>query len=332
MKSERVVWTAVSTAEVQEFEIGSPGPGEVLVEVAYSLVSPGTERGWLTGVEPLPFRTGSPFPMYPGYAVSGVVLEVGDGVSHLAAGDRVVGMAPHARHGLGRADDFTRVPEGVPLDEATFFHLGFVSMNGVRRARVELGERVVVLGLGLVGLIAVQAARWQGALPLIGVDVVPERLELARRAGADLVIDGRDAAALAGALEAVGGPQVVVEATAAKEPLRSALAMVRPMGRVVLLSSKAGEMEADLFGGVHMKGTTLIGAQTMRRPRVDSQPGLWTWQDDATAYLEMIRYGRIDVRPFITHRVPGERAPEVYELVAAGDPALIGGLFAWNEG
>jgi len=335
MKAQGVIWPALGTVDVEEFEVADPGPGQVRIQTEWSQISPGTERSWLMGIDPIPpmFRApdGSDFPQRPGYTIAGRVEAVGPDTDGFREGDPVVAIARHATHVTLDADEVIRVPEGVDLESAVFFHLGFVALNGTRRARIELGEAVAVLGLGVVGLLSLQMARWQGGLPLVALDQVASRLELASRFGADITLDVRDGDALDTlAANLGGGPPVIIEATGALEPIRTALKLVRRQGRVVLVSSRFGEISLDVLGGIHLKGTEVIGAHTLARPRHDARPGSWPWRDDARAFLDLLRYGRLDVRPLISHRVPGEAAPSLYELVKTHDPALIGGLLRWR--
>jgi len=335
MKAQGVIWPALGTVDIEEFEVADPGPGQVRIETEWSQVSPGTEHSWLMGIDPIPpmFKApdGSDFPQRPGYSIAGRVAAVGPDANGFREGDPVVAIARHATQATLDADEVIRVPERVDLESAAFFHLVFGALDCVRRARIELGEPVAVMGLGVVGLLSLQAARLQGGLPVVALDLVESRLELARRCGADLTVDVRDSDALEALADSLeGGPAVVIEATAALAPIRTALQLVRQQGRVVLVTSRFGEISLNVLGGIHLKGTEVIGAHTLARPRHDSRPGSWTWRDDAATFLNLLRYGRLDVKPLITHRVPGEKAASLYELVKTADPSLIGGLLHWR--
>jgi L-iditol 2-dehydrogenase len=337
MISTGVVWPAKGEVTVGDVEIADPAAGEVLVETEVSLVSPGTERQWLMGINPIsphlvPPGSTDGFPFRPGYAIAGRVIKVGAGVTHLSVGDRVIGPGPHGAHAVIRAGRAHLVPDDVDLRDAVFFALGTVAMNGARRARIELGEAVAVFGLGLVGLLSVQMARLQGAAPVAGVDLTASRLEFASRYAADTVVDASDEDALlrwASSLPG-GGPSVVIEATAAQEPIDLALRIVRRLGRVVLLSSRVGSVHVDLDQGVHRKGTTVIGVHALTHPVHESRDGNWTIGDETRAFLDLLRLGRLSVAPLVTHSVRGSDAPQLYELVKRSDPDLIGGLLEWR--
>ena len=131
----------------------------------YTAVSVGTEiHGWTHGGEP-----GNPvrFPRATGYCNVGTVLEVGKDVEGVRPGDRVAGQGNHASHCIlygGRAF-YVKVPDSVSSRSAAFMVMGAIAIHGIRVARIELGEVVVVIGLGIVGQLAATLARLSGAPP-----------------------------------------------------------------------------------------------------------------------------------------------------------------------
>src|SRR5579884_911954 len=264
MKSYGVVWPSVGKVEIEEFEVPEPGPGEVLVKTAYSAISPGTERGWL-----LDFRHMVNYPFRPGYSATGNVAAVGEGVDTVKPGDPVCVWGPHAAYVKAVASRVVPIPEGVDLESAVFFHLGFVSINGTRRARIELGEPVAVIGQGLLGLLAMRMAKLQGGLPVIALDLEESRLERARAFGADLTLNPSNAEELKQTMASLdgGGPPVVM-----------AVDIVRRLGRVVSLGSlqRGGEVNPEIFHRIHRMGIEFIGAQTTARPVIESRANSWT--------------------------------------------------------
>ena len=124
---------------------------------------------------------------------------------------------------------------------------------------------------------------------------------------------------------------MVIEATGAPEPINAALKMAAPAGRVVLLASTRGETQVNFYRDVHKKGLSVLGAHNGARPPLESRPGVWTWQEDAGAVLELLRYGRLEVAHLITHRLPGSEASAAYELLKQWDPGLLGVVLQWNQ-
>jgi 2-desacetyl-2-hydroxyethyl bacteriochlorophyllide A dehydrogenase len=320
MKTWGVVWPAAGQVEIEERELPEPEAGELLLEAERTLISPGTERAFLLNLP----NTSGKYPQRPGYNFAGRVLEVGPGVGGFTLGQRVVAAGPHAAHALVRDAQVCALPEGVPWEAAVFFNMGTIALQGVRRARIELGEGVAVIGQGLVGLLALKFARLQGAAPLIAVDPVESRLAQSRTCGADLALTPQQAQEL----EEL--PPVVIEATGAPDPINAAFQLARPGGRVVLLASTRGETQVNFYRDVHRKGLSVLGAHNSARPGQESRQGLWTWQDDCRAVLRLMELGRLGVGELITHRVRAREAIRAYGLLAAWDPGLLGVVLEWK--
>jgi threonine dehydrogenase-like Zn-dependent dehydrogenase len=226
-----------------------------------------------------------------------------------------------------------RAPGGLPDELASFFNLTSIALQGIRKARVELGEPVAVIGAGLIGLLAVQLARLQGALPAISIDQDPQRLEFADAVGVDaaLVADDHLPARLA---ELCGGDgaAVVVEATGHPDAILTALTLARPFGRVVLLGSTRGETDhVNFYRDVHKKGLTLIGAHDSARPRQESTHGWWTQHDDRGIALKLLAQRRLLVEPLITDRFAWHDALAAYETLKSWNRAALGLILDWTR-
>lgn len=173
-------------------------PGHLRIQSQHSLISAGTERmlvefsqgnlldkarsqpdkvrqmldkvgtdGLLPTIEAVRNKLGQPLPL--GYCNAGVMLDVGAGVEGVRPGDRVVSNGPHAEIVSVAKNLCSRIPEGVGDDEAAFTVLGAVALQGIRLLQPTLGERIVVSGLGLLGLMAVQMLRANGC-QVLGID------------------------------------------------------------------------------------------------------------------------------------------------------------------
>jgi 2-desacetyl-2-hydroxyethyl bacteriochlorophyllide A dehydrogenase len=325
----RVVWPAVGRAEIESFDPHPPGPGEVQAAAWFTLISPGTERGWLSGEIGFPTAPGfaGGFPFRPGYSFAGSVVACGRGVEGFRPGDAVItagfGTGCHSEVVTLPAEVFTPVPEGVPLERAAWFGLGDVAVFGARRARIEVGESVAVLGQGPIGLLTTQVARLSGALPVVALDPAANRRELAAALGADVVLDPAGAAAWFDSFD------VVLELTARREPLDLAMQLVARAGRIVMVTAQSEPYTTDLHAGLFMKGASLTGVFTGARPQHDSRPGSWTVARDVDTFLRLLAAGRIDVDSLVTHRLNAEDAPAAYDMLLAGDPAMVGALLRW---
>jgi 2-desacetyl-2-hydroxyethyl bacteriochlorophyllide A dehydrogenase len=346
MKAQVAVVSEPGSVTLLPSELREPAAGEVVIGAAYSALSPGTEQHVMQGIQ-------WPPPIAIGYALCGYVVATGPGVTQLAVGDAVVTTAPHASHFVADQRFVTPVPEGVDLEQAAFFNLAHTALYGVRQAKVELGEAVVVIGQGVVGLLAARMAQLAGGLPVIAVDVDEQRLEFSRRLGIHEVVNGTDTARLARITRALpgGGAPVVIEVTGLRAPLDQALDVVGTRGRIVMLGVTHGTESVDFHDRLTMKGAALIGAYVNSKPWALSQtqveivqwpptlapgsqryagPGVWTSDEDVRVVLNLIRYGSLDISPLITHRFTPSQLPDAYELVKRGDRSLIGGVIRWR--
>ena len=124
-----------------------------------------------------------------------------------------------------------------------------------------LGDPVLVIGQGLIGLIATQLVRLSGANPIIGIDVDASRLALSRKLGADLTFDARDEAALEAALPDLpgGGPAVTLELSAVPKMIERAIAVTRRKGRIVRGSLAIRGYSTDVYGRAWREGIKIIG-------------------------------------------------------------------------
>jgi predicted dehydrogenase/threonine dehydrogenase-like Zn-dependent dehydrogenase len=334
-------------------------PHHVLVRPANSLISSGTETAsihqegivkevadnpshlrkvWDVMLANGPMRTlaevRAKFSDYAvlGYAGAGVVAEVHPTVRDLEPGDRVAYGGEGTGHGeciiTGR-NLVARVPDDVPFEHACFATLGSIALNAVRIAQISLGDSVVVLGLGLVGQLIAQLARLQGAV-VIATDLKPERVDLARRLGANHAIPGGAGFAEGVAAVTAGrGADCVIVAAAAKSdgPCRTALAVCRDRGRIVVVG--AVEMSFP-WNDMYLKEIQLFMSRAYGPGSYDpayERQGRdypvsyvrWTENRNMEEFLRLLAERRADVAPLITHRFPLEQAPVAYQTIL--DPA-----------
>lgn len=335
MSGKRVVWPERAKVDIEDFEIPAIGDDEVLVETECTLISPGTERAFLLG---LPNATGG-YPSRPGYSNIGKVIAIGKTVTGCEVGERVASTRGHTSHFVTEPNRLLKLesPDSntspALAEEAVFFNLGAIALQGVRKARIELGEATLVLGQGLVGLLALQLARLSGAVPAIAADLTDSRLEVSKSIGADCTLNPEDADLSEQLAEATGGtgPAVVIEATGHPDAISTALDVAGWGARVVLLASTRGETpKVNFYRDVHKKGLILYGAHNSIRPRHETSPHFWTLEDDSRLMLSLIAQKRFTVAPLITHRLCGEEAPKAYELLMAWNPGLLGVVLHWN--
>ncbi len=325
MKCSVIVSPAKGKVELQELELENPEIEEIQVRVQVSLVSPGTERAFILN---MPNTTGV-YPHEPGYCAAGVVEKVGANVTRFKPGDRVASYEiGHRSAGNVEQRWAQNVPENVSLEHAVFLSLGQTSLQAIRKTRIELGEDVLVFGLGLMGQLALQFASLSGAMTVTGVDLIEKRLQIARQCGADRTISADDKNRMTALKEK---PHVIVEATGAPEVIGLACQTVRSFGRVCILSSTRGESTINFYRDVHNKGITIVGAHTTgSNPMFESRPGYWTYEDDARCFMRLLAKQRVRLDPLITERIDWTEAVEAYERILAGDPNMLGTVIRWT--
>ena len=336
MRGQRLVAFRPYTLEQEAFDLpDAPPPGHLLAETTCTLISTGTELANYTGITVDRRAMGDDWrakPYRPGYSYVGVVRAVGGGVEGIAVGDRVCGHGPHASVALLEPRDVAVVPEGVTDVQAAFVTLLIITMNAGRLAKIELGDRVAAVGLGLIGNLALQQARVCGGMPVVGTDLLAARRDYAARVGlAALDPAAADCAAQAGALSGDGRFDVVFEATGSPGGLKPALHLAARHARLVALGSTRGTVEQfDLYGDVHVPGVTIIGAHLMTHPAEPNFANRWTMRTNRAIALRLLAERRVDVDALVSHREPAERAPDLFALLAERRSEAMGCILDWH--
>lgn len=273
-----------------------------------------------------------PIPL--GYSIAGRVLEVGRDVSGFAPGDRVAcagaGMANHAEMNSIPKNLCVRIPDGITDEQASFVTLGAIALQGVRQSEPTLGERVVVMGLGLIGLLTVQLLKANGCR-VLAFDPNAQRSDLARELGADLAI----AEGLENAVETftggVGADAVILTAsTKSSEPLNTAGEISRLKGRVVVVGLVGMTLDRDVF---YKRELDLRLSMSYGPGRHDPDYELaghdyplpyvrWTEQRNMESFLALVAEGKVTPEKLVTHRFDIARAQDAYALMAHGEPHM----------
>ena len=330
MQTRTIIFTEPKIAALITEEVVPVVEDLVGIRMEYTVISGGTERANLLD---LPHARGG-FPKYLGYCGVGIVDAVGDQVTSVQPGDRVlVYHGNHTQYNVVKEIKVTKVPENVDPLEAAFVVIASMGLGGVRKLELELGESGMVMGLGLLGLFSVQFLRLSGAYPVIAADPNPARRALALEFGADHALDptADDFKATVKALTDGKGVRACVEVTGISAAMKQALECASRMGRISLLGcTRVSDCEVDYYARVHRPGVTLIGAHNSVRPLLESYPHHWTHQDDCKAILKLLGAGRFRIKPLISRVVKPEQAPQIY-LELADDPNFpLGTVFDWR--
>lgn len=235
MKTKAIVFTGPFQIEIRDFELRDLKEGEVLIKTIYTGVSPGTELRVLSGKQ-----VGGEFPLIPGYESVGRVVKVGKGVEGLREGMMVFSSGtrftgPYNRvwggqveYSIVREDEVVVVPEGLDPLYAVFTKTCAIALHGVKRAKVADNDKVVIVGQGLIGHLALQMSKLKGAY-VIAIDMVEERLQNALLAGADYTINPKRKDVYKEVIEITnGGVDVAIDVTGFASTVNDTANLIRP--------------------------------------------------------------------------------------------------------
>ncbi|MBI2755631.1 MAG: zinc-binding alcohol dehydrogenase [Chloroflexi bacterium] len=306
-------------------EPGPPGPGDVLVRTAVSAVSPGSELRVL-------FDPETPFPVAggTGYMAAGIVEAIGEAVAGLQPGDRVACTAagPHRERLSARAEAVAHVPDGLGWAEAACAYWIVPPYRGLLAARPRLWEDAAVIGLGPLGLCAVQLLHGISRRTL-AVDPLPSRRGLAARLGA-CAASSPDDAERAGADLLPNGADVVIELSGTQAGLELALRLAAPRARVAVIGVLPRLSNFELFRPLQDRGITLVplyreGAALTGNPPDPTARYL-------AAALDMVAARRVDVCSLVSRVMPWRAAPEGIAWLREHPDEGVGLAFTWLDG
>ena len=319
MDYKRIVFTAPNRAELLDAVLGEPKENEVQVKLAVSTISSGTERANLMGSTTTawnrPEAEKAIFPRYTGYSSAGVVTKVGAEVENIAVGDRVaLSWSTHSQVLNIKARLVHKLDDSVSFSDGALAHIATFPLAAIRKCHMEMGESAIVMGMGILGIIAVVLLKAGGAAPIIAVDPDAAKREKALQLGADYALDpySPDFAQTAKKLTK-GGAKVGIEVTGIGAGLDGILDCMAVFGRVALLGcTRSSDFTIDYYRKVHGPGITLVGAHTAARPRRESFNGWWTEWDDFETILKLTELGRIKLSDLVEEVHSPREATEIY--------------------
>ncbi len=368
----RQLFQNLKNGQVSAPEVPAPSAqrGAIVVRTHCSLVSPGTERmiaqfgkagfiekarsqpdkvrqvidkiqtdGVISTAKAVLHKLDQPLPL--GYSAVGTVTEVGDGVARFSPGDRVVCNGPHAEAVVVGENLAAKVPAGVSDETAVFTVLGAIGMQGIRLLSPEVGERYVVMGLGVIGLLSVQILRAAGC-QVLALDFSAERVALSKRYGATGLLLSEGADPVDFAIGWSGGDGVdgvlICAATESMDPIRQAPKMCRKRGKVVLVGVVGLELDRTEFFKREVTFQVSCSYGPGRYDAAYEKKGLdypigfvrWTEQRNFEAVLGLMAEGKIETGELLSAVVPFEEATGRYDELLS-DPAALGILFRYRE-
>jgi predicted dehydrogenase/threonine dehydrogenase-like Zn-dependent dehydrogenase len=349
---------------LEEIPVPNPASGALLIRTHRSLISSGTERmlvdfgraGWIDKVRQQPEKVQQVFdkmrtdgvlatlgavrskldqPIPLGYCNVGRVVEAGADAPEFSVGDRVVSNGSHAEFVAVGRNLCARIPQSVSDDDAVFTPLAAIALQGMRLAAPAVGERFCVIGLGLIGLIAVQLLRANGCR-VLGVDPDPAKTALARRFGADAVDfrAGEDVLKIAERFSMGQGIDgvLITAATDSNEPVEQAARMCRQRGRIVLIGVTGLELNRADFYRKELSFQVSCSYGPGRYDELYEGRGIdypfglvrWTEQRNFQAVLQLMESAQLDVATLISHRFAFDGAAAAYDLLADRTQASLG--------
>ena len=337
MKCKQIVFTEKNKAELLTVESKELAPNEVMVETYVSTISCGTERANITG-DPNVNASGPSsvqFPRTSGYNSSGIVVKKGSDVKSVEIGDRVVVYwGKHLNYNIVPEEQVVKIEDdNISFETGAMSFISTFPMAAIRKTRLEMGESAIVMGLGILGMIAVKLLRAAGAAPIIAADPNPKRREIALQNGADYAFDPL----CEGFAEEVkkvtgGGVNVAIEVTGVGAGFNEALDCMAKFGRVALLGcTRNSDFTVDYYRKIHAPGITVIGAHTIARPDKESHPGWFTHRDDIKAVLKLCGGGRLCLENLVEETHSPTECPEVYNRLAFDKNFPVVAQFDWRS-
>jgi predicted dehydrogenase len=358
--------------ELLDVPAPTPGAGQVLVRTCYSVVSPGTEKmaldfartsllgkarrrpdlvkqvarklrqeGPLQTYRAVTGRLDAPQPL--GYSCAGVIEAVGGGVTGLAVGDRVAcagaGYANHAEWNVVPENLVAPVPDGVPLEQAAYATVGAIALQGLRLALPQLGEVAAVIGLGLIGQLAVQLLRANGCR-VLGVDPDRARAKQALDQGADWAF-APDEVSADWKDRATGGHgadlALVAASASSSAPIALAADLCRRKGRIAVIGAMPMELDRRPFYEKELELQVSMSYGPGRYDRRYEEDGLdyplpyvrWTENRNLRAFLELVAAGSLHPDRLETQTVPFEEAERAYDELARGERRSLSIVFRY---
>jgi predicted dehydrogenase/threonine dehydrogenase-like Zn-dependent dehydrogenase len=265
-------------------------------------------------------------PMKLGYSSAGIVLATSPEITDIKPGDRVAcGGTEHAEVVFAKKNLIVPMPENVDFESACFATLGSIAMQGVRVAELVIGQRIAVIGLGLLGLITVQLVKAAGCRA-IGADINPERLKLAEQLGCDKACHPNQLPEVVGDMTQNRGADAVIitAATKSNEPTELAAQIARQKGIISVVGAVRMDIPRKPFYAkeLQLRLSTSYGPGrydvSYEDKGIDYPFGYvpWTEQRNMACVLDLISQGKLNIKPLITHRFPIEQGQQAYAMLS----------------
>jgi predicted dehydrogenase/threonine dehydrogenase-like Zn-dependent dehydrogenase len=289
-------------------------------------------EGLIPTLEAVFNKLDEPLPL--GYCNAGEVIEVGDGITEFKVGDRVVSNGGHAEYVAIPKNLCARIPDNVSYEEAAFTVIGSIGLQGIRLVQPTLGETVVVVGLGLIGLITAELLVANGC-NVIGFDFDDKKIKLAEQKGVKAFNTGKGidpVKTVEDYTNGVGADAVIITAsTKSNDVISQAAKMSRQRGRIVLVGVIGLDINRSDFYKKELSFQVSCSYGPGRYDENYESRGIdyplafvrWTEQRNFQAILQAISTSKLDVSSLITERVKLENYQQIYGNMGGGSIASI---------
>lgn len=329
MKSLQVIFPQAGKVELREAPVPDPEAGQMVLKTSCSLISTGTECICLAGK----FDPGTSWagwvhwPFRPGYSLVGRAIKIGKDVKGFKEGDRVTSPHSHAQFALVDPANARPIPDGVTDEEGSWGTLAYITQHGFRKANVQLGDVVAVVGAGPLGQLILQYARVAGAGEVVAIDVAESRLEMAAAHGATATIHKPVAEAAEELRRITGGrlADVVFDVTGNPDVFPAALKLPRKFGKFTLVGDVAQPSQQRMAQDVIMRDITIIGAHASNPPpQATDWGGYWTQNHMVALFFTLLQRKQMRVADLITHRFHAADAARAYDMLMTRRPEAMG--------
>ena len=339
-KARAVFFTAPHRVEYRPVKVSSLGKNQVLIKTRYSAISPGTEsmiyQGRFPENEPQDpsiksLQDNFAYPFRYGYALAGEVIAVGDGVGDEWLNQRVFAFHPHQNYAVVSLSDCWLIPEQMSLQEAVFLPNVESALNFVMDAAPLIGEKIMVIGLGVVGLLTTRLLSTLPLSDLIAVDPLVYRREAAMDSGATQVVDASDPASwqrlVSQLFRGQQGMDLVFELSGNPDGLNQAIEVSGFSGRILMGSWYGkGQQAIELGGHFHRRRLRLLSSQVSSiSPELS---GRWDKTRRINMAWQLIR--TIKPEGLITHRFAVEQCQEAFDLVSRRFDGVLQVILEYN--
>lgn len=322
--------------ETETFNESIENPYEVIIRNKYSHISAGTEMACISDKEDW-----FTIPGTPGYTAVGEVLETGSEVEHVEKGDIVYTMGPHAEYfKIDTRDRWhgicVKLPDNVNQEYASFTHMAGIAMTSIRKSNIELGDYVLIAGLGVIGNLAAQLAQLQGA-EVIALDIVEDRIKVAKECGIQNAINSQkqDPDEAIDKFTNGEGVSTFIDATGLSQVIEKYTNNIASYGEIILLGSPRDEYQSnltDFLQKIHLLPTsaTAKGALEFTYPTHENEFVKHSITRNSRIIMELIADEKLVIAPFYTQKLDPSKAQSAYEGLRDNPNEYMGVVFDWT--